>query len=305
MTKILFRSVTRFLLTTGLPFFFLVTAHSQTGVSQLSTSVSVPSSSTLGRATGRVLIAQPPIVSKWERILAQSHNDVIFGSMTGEDLVAALRQIGLPVSLDPSAWEDEFDEDTEAYFPNMPGMSLYDRMNLALKKHNAVFTFSGDRPLIISLSDEMSPEFFFTATYNVTNFGVGRNAIMDSIQGTIDTDGWRESGTGEGTLRPVLVNGQRLLVASQTYTVHLQMREFFRQLSSTGFPNGSIPISSSAVSNQLQSRPAAGRRFTGATATQLPGRAPTAVRAPARFQRPSNGGGGVFSIPSDAKDAGN
>ena len=247
-----------------------------------------------------------PIVRRWERILAQPHRE-FSGEMTGGQIIQGLRTIGIPVVFDPSS-EGEVDEDTEFQIPNLPGSSLYRRLTVSLEEMNVCFAIVGNEFKIISFDDQDEERFYFTATYDVTGLNSNLDSIINVVLESVDSDSWIETGSGDGTLTPISVNGRRLLVISQAYSRHLKIRGLFDQLArrgASGVPYwGDQRWTHSHPSNLVQRAVPSNRNDPGSTAVELPKTgsdvAPMINYAEdwEEAKRPIQRQGGIFSIPS-------
>jgi hypothetical protein len=96
-----------------------------------------------------------------------------------------------------------------------------------------------------------------------TGPGVDFDPLIDLIVSTIDTETWRESGTGEGEIMPFPVNLS--LVISQTQRVHEQIADLLQQLRTLN-----VTVEAREIIPLLQSRAAYGNEGEPHTLRVLP-----------------------------------
>lgn len=159
----------------------------------------------------------------WETILNQVFAGRFQGERKMETVIDELRNLGLPVILDLSALDDSLVPD-EIVELKLPDQTLGDRVDQALRERNACLVFRSDRILIISLDDADDSEFFMTITYDVSGMGINPESLLSVIQGSVQPDQWQDTGQGLGTIEHLMVRGKDLLVISQSYRIHKEVR---------------------------------------------------------------------------------
>ena len=208
---------------------------------------------------------------QWETILNRVWPQRFLGSRRLDNCLAELRQLGLPIVLDNSAADDAATPDQPIQLP-LPDRPLWSRLQHGLKEINATVVFQHGLIRVVSLDVAGDTEFLMRVTYDVTNVGTKKaSSIIDVINTSIGYDTWADSGTGEATIQAIVINGRKLLVISQLYEKHREIRELLAGLAILGGAkqsNGS-PQSVSGIeqfeSRSFETEPAKDR-FKGAEA---------------------------------------
>ncbi len=167
-----------------------------------------------------------PSQRKWEAILAQPHPEIPGGTILLQDLLVQLRQIGLPVHLDQTARDDALPED-ELIRLGRGNEPLGVRLRNAWVMGNGCLAMIDQRLLLISLDVASDPEYFLTASYDVSELPTDPETMVDNITSSIDPDGW-DITNGDGVLLTSIVNDRTLLVLSAPYYTHVKVRNLLR-----------------------------------------------------------------------------
>ncbi len=198
---------------------------------------SVPVSATDFGGETMVPFSMSSRARSWEHFLSQPHRQ-INGPMTVKELLSMLAQIGVPVYLDQSAIDDQCDSETKIVLDELP-YPLYQRLDNALSSLNAELVLFDNQFSIISRDIAGDPEYFCTLTYDVSGMDADPYELVRLITSSINPDDWDDS-NGDGVLEVLRTNGRRLLVISQSYPVHLRIRQLFDGISRTiGVPSNS------------------------------------------------------------------
>ena len=165
---------------------------------------------------------------RWENILAQPYPTIFEGKMTCGQMLELLRDVGLPVSLDQSARDDDFTENDQVTFLN-PSLPLYDSLQDALDERNAVLMMVDDRLTILSADVVGSPEFLTTITFDVSSLMINSQEINDSIRESIAADDWDDT-NGDGTLVINSIGNRKLMTVSQSYDIQRKIHRHLENL---------------------------------------------------------------------------
>ncbi len=141
------------------------------------------------------------------------------------ELKKVLEVLGVPTFIDTNL-EGVVDELTTLRMQT--GVTMYKALQRALYEADARMIVESDGSiLIISVDDELEPEYLRNVTYDITPLTPGNedaNALASSITNTISSDTWEQNGGGNGTLAFFHHNGRVLMTISNSYRVHTQIR---------------------------------------------------------------------------------
>ena len=217
--------------------------------------------------------------------------------------------LSMPVFIDTNL-EGVFDSESDLTLT--AGVSMAKCLQMAFRENDSVYMVQHDGSiLIISIDDEMEPDYSQTVIYDVTSLAgsvTQAQRLGHWMTQTISSDSWEFNGGGNGSMAFYSHNGRILMSVSQSYSIHLQLR---RHLSSTSRLAGStIVVPSPAPVVRL---PAGSHRSNQASANvklassvvQVPTQHTKSNRRKRRgFSRPDSGsssgfggggmGGGVF-----------
>ena len=164
----------------------------------------------------------------WERILAKGYPSRFLGSVRCDQLIDELRRMGLPVRLDMSAQDDLVAYDTKLTL-QQPYEPLYIRLQSALQEENATLTFMNNQLLIISLDVSSDPDYFLHLTYDLSGLNIETLQLLDGITESVTPDDWYDT-NGDAVMKPMSVNGRRLLTLAHSYAGHRQVQDYLRGL---------------------------------------------------------------------------
>jgi len=172
-------------------------------------------------------------VLQWEQLLSHAQPTIREKVKVG-DLLTILERSGVPIHLDQTAIDDCCVPDDVLDLRQNIGASFYQRLSTALAELNAVLIVVKEQLFIISVDFANDPEYFLTVIYDVSRLGAHPEfQIANTIMSTIDPDSWDDT-NGDGALTYLNTNGRRLLVISQSYVVHIEIRRFFDELARIG-----------------------------------------------------------------------
>lgn len=210
----------------------------------------------------------------WESILDRPATGLLNRIDYCEELIARLRELGLPVFLDQSAIDDSlpFDEEIEISYD---GVSLRAVLTQTLGSFNATIAFREDRILIISLDIASDNEHLETIVYDVSSIvrdPTELKALSYHMRDTVSPDEW-DGGTGAGTVTGQMISGRCLISIHQNAAVHRQVQTWLSSLNKmkgrslpaemnlAGDRRGSTVVSSRSQSDITQ--PEVGRGISG------------------------------------------
>ncbi len=179
-----------------------------------------------------------PAILAFEQVLSNATWGQVVGPAAGEISVQALMEkienLGVPVILDESS---DLKPETEVEFRSsavIQNMRLDSALAIFLATHASEYRVTPDA-LIIASVDEMA-ENMDRVVYNVSAL-VPKTAggpdvemtvpLIQLIQNTVEPQSWEEDGP---SLRPIVRNGQSLLVIVNTYRIHRELRRLFRDV---------------------------------------------------------------------------
>ena len=74
----------------------------------------------------------------------------------------------------------------------------------------------------------------FELVYDVTSLGGTPQALIETIRTTVQSEEWLDTGSGIGAISAIRVGQRNLLIVSQSYNVHRQVRRLLSDLHSAG-----------------------------------------------------------------------
>ena len=159
-----------------------------------------------------------------EKVLAQP-TSFDFEETPLQDVASFLSEMhGIPIMLDKKALSDEgLDPQTGVSF-SVKQVKLRSALNLMLHRHDLTYAVH-DEVLEITTT-AAAQERLETKVYEVTelvgNCGEKLESLVETITTCIAPENWTEVG-GEGSIRPLVLNGNSVLVISQTYAIHREL----------------------------------------------------------------------------------
>ncbi len=239
----------------------------QVGVPDASMAVEVPASdySVPNSMTSQQLL--------WEQILSSDATGKLKGVRTCRDLIARLRELGLPVFLDISARDDALDFRSRMEI-EFDSMRLRDVLYQVLREYNASICLRDNRILIVSADVTADPYFFHTLVYDVSslvNDSFDAYDLMDELKASIAPDDWDDT-NGDGTLVMRSMGNKTFLTMSQSYNIYRQTQLYLKDLNrmkgvvAVNRSVNSMKFSGSRVismSNPYDTDPRFGRGFGG------------------------------------------
>ena len=163
------------------------------------------------------------------RILNQEHQGQLSSVRTLQQLVLAMRDLGLPVFVDISATDDSWD-DSALVEPIESNLSIYEVVQLELQRYNAAMAMVGNKLMIISKDVDSDPEFFTRIVYDLGAFRTNEYGLGMEIRTVIAADSWDDT-NGDGVLIVRKGSGGRnLLIVNQSYAIHREIQEYLRSL---------------------------------------------------------------------------
>lgn len=133
--------------------------------------------------------------------------------------------------------------DSESDLSLTTGVSMAKSLQMALLENDSVYMVQPDGSiLIISIDDEMEPDYLQTVIYDVTSLAgsvAQAQRLGHWMTQTISSDSWEFNGGGNATLAFYAHNGRILMSVSQSYAIHLRLRQ---HLSSTSRLAGSTVV---------------------------------------------------------------
>ena len=161
------------------------------------------------------------------RTLNQQHHGQLSSVRTLQQLVLAMRDLGLPVFVDLSATDDSWDDSAEVELIDS-SLSIYELVQLELQRYNAAMAMVGNKLMIISKDVESDPEFFTRIVYDLG--ARNEHGFGTEIRTVIAADSWDDT-NGDGVLIVRKGNGGRnLLIVNQSYAIHREIQEYLRSL---------------------------------------------------------------------------
>lgn len=229
--------------------------------------------------------------TRMEQMLRNDHPDLFRQPTPVEEVIRQLRRLGLPIVLDQSAKDDSLEYGDSLHLP-MPTEPLGVRLRHALKERNATLCITDGLLRIISLDEDGNDDrFLMTLVYDVTSLGGTPHGLIDTIQISVQTESWLDTGSGLGTISAIRVGRRNLLVVTQSYDAHRQLHRLLKDLHASGgidadrstrdYHKQSLPKPVAVPSTQPLDRKIS-------MATALP------TKQPPPRQEKRSGGGGVF-----------
>jgi len=169
-----------------------------------------------------------------ERTLVNAHPSLFRQPMPVNEVIHQLRRLGLPIVLDQSAQDDSLDYQENLTLP-LPYEPLGVRLRHALAEHNAALCITDGLLRIISLDDAgTDPRFLTTLVYDVTSLGGTPDGLINTIQITVQSESWMNTGPGLGSISAIRVGRRNLLVVTQGYLEHREVHRLLKDLHSSG-----------------------------------------------------------------------
>ena len=171
---------------------------------------------------------------KTEKILSNSFPNLSLQPISAGKLVRQLQSLGLPVVIHQSAIDDSLDHDTILRLP-LPSERLGAQLLHVLDQHNATLAIDDGLIRIISRDDaETDPRYLTTMVYDVTTLGGSPRKLIDTIENSVESESWLDTGSGLGTIQAIQVGQRNLLVVGQTYDVHRKLHQLLSDLHLAG-----------------------------------------------------------------------
>jgi len=130
----------------------------------------------------------------------------------------------IPIKLDGKALSDEGLDPESPITYSLKQVKLRSALNLMLRDLDLSYVV--DNEVLEITTTAASKERLETKVYAVSelvgNCGDKLESLIDIITACIAAESWTEAG-GEGSIRPLVLNDQSVLVISQTYMVHREL----------------------------------------------------------------------------------
>jgi len=170
------------------------------------------------------------------------------------------------------------DPETEITFKT--GVSMAKSLDRALLALDAAYTVASDGSiLLISIDDELEPDYMATVIYDVSNLAgtVDQARRLEwFMMETVNSDSWEDNGSGNGTASLYVHNGRILMAINQSYRIQQKVRSF---LTSTARLGGSSPVSTRLNTARPSRRSSTNREHSG-DGSQLASLASSIVQVP-------------------------
>lgn len=172
---------------------------------------------------------------------------------TVEELAARVRrELRVPVVIEWPDLEDAGIGREDAITEQFDGLSVEQAMEMALRRFQLVWTLSGKTIVFTTL--EGAEQNLETRVYPVGDLlargefkHVDFDSLIDAITATIAADSWAENGGGEAEIRPFDSGGIRVLIISQTFTVHRRISQLLQDMREARDADGADAKSVSAM----------------------------------------------------------
>ncbi len=204
---------------------------------------------------------------------------MVFDNATLKDLASFLIASGIPTYFDQRALDDIGLSTDEPVVFRQHAIRLRDGLKLALLPLDLVWTLRDGR--LVITTPEADEDRLITRVYDVRHlvelvpvayWGDGVNeprtvyqydfdSLIQTITSSIEPDSWDEVG-GPGSIQPYYTRRMRVIVVSQTYDAHWQLKALLSELTKHG---GSRPLSPPAVKAASTKVNASVRRHSSAT----------------------------------------
>jgi hypothetical protein len=179
-----------------------------------------------------------PTVRVVERQLAQATPESWRSEMSVNDLRFAMSRTGLRVYLDESARDSNLDESAIIRLA-LHNASVDENLRFALHAFQCDYTILDSGTIVIASEDELIDRLQTRITFDITNLPQDPQMVAQSLQESIDPDGWEDYG-GMGRIQVVASSSRHLLVVSNTYQNTRQVRRLLDSFSAmsgaTGMP---------------------------------------------------------------------
>ena len=163
-----------------------------------------------------------------EHLLSQRFPRRFDQTSTLGELIDQCRQLGLPITIDRSALEDEWEPNKSAGRIE-DSLPLYDMLENTLNRSNATLALYNQHLTVISLDDVDQQYCLTQITYDVSSLVNDRESFREMIVETIDPENWSDV-AGNAEIRIHVANGRTLMIVSQSYKNHRQIRELLQGL---------------------------------------------------------------------------
>jgi hypothetical protein len=174
-----------------------------------------------------------------EKALAQ-RTDVDFVETPLSDALAYLKEFhDIQMVLDHKALEEVGVAPDTQITMKLQGVSLRSALGLILRQLDLTCIIHNEVLLITSRDVAQSPEYLTTKVYEVSDLVVCRDeksqlwddyeTLEELVTSHVGINTWQEEG-GPGTLTGISVGGAKLLVVTQSYPVHAELRELLQML---------------------------------------------------------------------------
>lgn len=205
---------------------------------------------------------------RWEAILDQPFPHR-FGKpeLVARDVFNELKELGLPIIIDPSAQDDALSSD-EMLTLALPEATLRTRLLTALRIRNATLVFREGHIAIISLDEAEDSKWLTTVVYDVELLNINTTELIQTIINSVAPDNWRSEG-GAGTVFGSTVGDNALLTVSQSYEHQRAVAELLNGMQQLG---GTTKIVRTPPANQSHSMLAPPAPIRGvSSAVEVPG----------------------------------
>ncbi len=178
-----------------------------------------------------------PTIKAVERRLANATPETWRSEMPMEELMFFMSRAGYRVYLSESAHDSNLDESGIIRLA-LHNASMDENLRFALNAFQCDYTILDSGTIMIASVDEMI-ENPVNVTFDITNLPQDPYLVAETIEETIDPDGWEANG-GTGRIRAVVSNDRRLIVVSSTYQntrqIRRQLGTFSAMAGATGLP---------------------------------------------------------------------
>ena len=225
--------------------------------------------------------------AKWQAILKQPHPEIGREEETIEDLIMALSQIGLPISLHQSAQDDACTSD-DLITLGQSSLPLFVRLQSSLGEVNATISISRGAISIVSQDNAWDPSLRCSRVYDVSRCTDQPKRFAEDVFTVLSEDVWDGS---EAIIQILPSPKEHLMVVNAPYYFQIEVSELIKSISQTN--NAPRHLKSSVANSEpvvVESDSIVGEQLS--KPVQLPDQHAASGDHDGGF------GGGVFSIPS-------
>lgn len=217
-------------------FLFAASLNAQSTVVSINRDAEVPiDGQTL--TVDRVSSDLSPTIKVVERRLASATPETWRSERTMGRLIRDMNQAGYRVFLHETAIDNNLDPDTVIRLA-LYNASIDENLRFVLNVFRCDYQILDSGTIVIASNDKII-EDPVRITFDITNLPQDPYLLADTIEETIDPDGWEVNG-GTGRLKVVATNDRRLLVVVTTYQnlrqIRTQLGTFSKMTGAGGLP---------------------------------------------------------------------